>query len=161
MPAAAVWAQATPPVLLLLLLLVVDVTVDVELTADSAAFSAEDALLTLAATWLSWESMDAEAAASAVESWALREDEAEAAEELMFANPLLNSLSRDDSIEGKAAMYEVKLLMSLTRSRGSVAGVGVICAFEEILSACPHSCIGIWYSVCANDKDRRWILDSP
>lgn len=98
MPAAAVCAQATPPVLLLLLLLVADEEVDVELlTTDAAACRAEDALLTLAATWLSWELMEVEAAASAVESWEFSEDEAEAAEEVMFANSLLNSLSKDDS----------------------------------------------------------------
>lgn len=40
-------------------------------------------------------------------------------------------------------MAEVKSFMSLTKSKGSVAGVEVISAFGGVLPACPHSCISI------------------
>lgn len=127
-----------------MLLLVADEDVDVELTADCAACNAADALLTLAATWLSWEWMDVEAAASAVESWRLSEDEAEAAEDVMFAKPLLNALIQDASSDssklGTAATAEVKLLISLIRSRGSTSmtGAGVVSGFWSVPSACPQ-----------------------
>lgn len=95
MPTAAVRTQPTFPVVLL----VADEDVEVELTADSAACSAAEAILTLAATRLSWDWMDAEAAASAVESWEASEDVAEDAEAVRFANWLLKSLKRDSSID--------------------------------------------------------------
>lgn len=126
-----------------MLVFVADEDVDAEWTADCAACNAADALLTLAATWLSWEWIDVEAAASAVESWRLSEDETEAAEEVMFAKPLLNSLIQDASTDsskvGTAATAEVKLPISLTKSRGSTSTNGIVIAgFGKVLSACPQ-----------------------
>lgn len=142
-PTAAVGAQPT----FLVLLLAADEDVEVELTADAAACNAAEALLTLAATWLSWDWMDVEAAASAVESCRPSEDVADAAEAVRFANWLLNSLMRDDSIDptqlGSAAMPEVNSLISLTKSRGSMAGAEVIWGFWSVPSACPHHFMSI------------------
>ena len=136
MPTAAVCVQPTP----VEVLLVADEDVDVVSKADCAACNAADALLTLAETWLSWERMDVEAAASAVESLRPSEDEAEAAEEVRFVNSLLNSLiasaSKDPTKLGKAAMSAVKLVISLIKSRGSMAGAEVISGFWSVPSAC-------------------------
>lgn len=140
MPTAAVGAQPALPVLLL----VADEDVDVELTADAAACNAAEALLTLAAAWLSWDWIEVEAAASAVESCRSSEDLAEAAEAVRFANWLLYSLMRDSSIDfRRVGSPEVNSLISLIRSRGSMAGAEVICGFWSVPSACPHPCINI------------------
>lgn len=125
-----------------MLLLVVEEEVDVELIADCAACNAADAILTLAATWLSWDLMAVEAAASAVESWRPSDDVAEAAEAVSSERLLLNSLINDDSndsmIAGRAAMTEVKLLMSLIKSRDSMTGTGVLSASG------PRGMLGTW-----------------
>lgn len=96
--------------------------------------------------------MDVEAAASADESWRLSEDEAEAAEAVMFAKPLLKSLIKDASNDsrtlGIAAMTEVKLLISLIKSRGSTSmtGAGVVSGFWSVPSACPQLSVSNWCS---------------
>ncbi|KAI3395978.1 hypothetical protein diail_617 [Diaporthe ilicicola] len=124
MPTAAVCAQPTPAVLVLVVLVVKDEDVEVALSAlkaDCAVSNAADALLTLAATWLSWELMDEEVAASAaVESRRLSEEEAEPAEAVRFAYSLLiESIASDkthsptvspdaDAELGNAAANEVK-----------------------------------------------------
>lgn len=93
--------------------------------------------------------MDVEAAASAVESWRLSEDEAEAAEAVRFANSLLSELIHVVLTDSTEPIAEVNSLILLTKSPVSVAGaeVIVVSGVLSVPSACPHQCISTWRAV--------------